>query len=87
MKVFFYKSLVVVFLFLISFHLSFNFLLRKIKTEITNNFSKDKIEIVKEQIRSELQNAIEKDNYINPSDAKLINLFLNKIKSDLNKNN
>lgn len=87
MKIFFYKSLVVVFLFLVSFHLTFNFLFKKIKTEIANNFSKDKIEIIKEQIRSELQNAIQKEDYIKPSDAKLINQFLIKIKSDLDKNN
>ncbi len=87
MKIFFYKSLVVVFLFLVSFHLTFSFLFKKIKTEIANNFSKDKIEIIKEQIRSELQNAIQKEDYIKPSDAKLINQFLIKIKSDLDKNN
>ena len=45
------------------------------------------IEIIKENIREEVQTAIQKDDYIKPEDAKLINQFLNKIRSDLEKIN
>ena len=83
MKLFFYKSLFVVFLFLISFHLSFGYLHKKIKAEIHNNFSKDNIEKIIEKLRAEIKIAVEKDVYIKPSDAELINDYLNKIKSKL----
>ena len=86
MKLFFYKSLIVVFLFLITFHLSFGYLHKKIKSEIYNNFSKENVEYIIDKIRLEIKNAIDNDVYIKPSDANLINQFLDKIKSDLNKN-
>jgi hypothetical protein len=41
---------------------------------------------LKEKVRDEMRNAIKKDDYISKEDAILINNFLNKIKSDLNKN-
>ena len=87
MKIFFYKSLIVVFLFLITFHFSFNYVYKKISTEILNTFSKDKIESIKNKIRSEIKTAISKDVYINPEDAKIINDLFNKIKLDLKQNN
>ena len=33
-----------------------------------------------------MQNAINKENYIKPEDALIINKFIEKIKNDLNKN-
>jgi len=87
MKIFFYKSLIVVFLFLITFHFSFNYVYKKISTEILNTFSKGKIESIKNKIRSEIKTAISKDVYINPEDAKIINDLFDKIKLDLKQNN
>ena len=48
--------------------------------------SKDSIEIIKEKIKNEMKVALTKEDYIKPEDAVLINNFLDKIKSDLNKN-
>ena len=39
----------------------------------------------KEKLRNELKNAVSKENYLTPEDAKLINDFLNKIKGELSK--
>ncbi len=85
MKLFFYKSMLIFFLFLIAFHLSFSYLFKKLKTELANNFSKEKVLILKSKIKDEMNSAINKDVYIKPDDAKLINDFINKIKTDLNK--
>ena len=87
MKIFFYKSIIIVFLFLITFHFSFNYAYKKIANTLNDTFSKDKIESVKNKLRSEAKVAINKDVYINSEDAELINKFLDKIKSDLKKNN
>ena len=86
MKLFFYKSLLVFFLFLIGFHLSYNYVVRSIKSEIGNLISKEKANFFKEKARKEMRSAIEKDVYLDPQDAQLIDKFLNKIKNDLEKN-
>ena len=55
-----------------------------------NKFSKieqTKNSEVKNKIRLEAQTAINKDVYINPDDAEIINKFLDKIKSDLKQSN
>ena len=86
MKIFFYKAALVFFLFIIAFHLSFGYAVKKIKTEIKNTISKNKVEEFKFKARKEMLSAVEKKNLINPDDARLINKFLNKVISDLEKN-
>ena len=86
MKFFLYKSLLIFFLFLAAFHFSFGFVAKNIKIEISNTFSKDQIEIIKAKLRVEMQDAVKKENYINPEDAKILNKFIEKVKSDLEKN-
>ena len=85
MKLFFYKSILVLFLFLVGFHYSFNYVLKIVKVNIEQNFSKENIEQIKNKIKEEMQVAINKDIFISKEDANLINKFLNKISSDLNK--
>ena len=57
--------------------------IRKIQREIDNFMSKENVEIIKDKIRDEIRNAINKENYLNKEDAKLINDFIDKIKTDL----
>ena len=85
MKLFFYKSILVLFLFLIGFHYSFNYVLKIVKVNIEQNFSRDNIEQVKNKIKEEMKVAINKDVFISEEDSNLINKFLDKISSDLNK--
>ena len=59
---------------------------QKISSLTNEKLSRDSIQILKNKIKDELKTAIEKENYIKPEDAKLLNKFLNKIKSDLEKN-
>ena len=86
MKLFFYKSILILFLFLLGFHYSFNYVIKFAKKNLENNFSKSQIESVKNKVREEMKDAINKDKFISDEDAKLINKFLEKISSDLNKN-
>ena len=74
------------FLFLVGFHLSYNYIVRNIKNEISTLISKEKINSIKEKLKDEMKTAIDKDVYLDPADAKLINKFLNKIKTDLKNN-
>tara|TARA_E500000178_G_C16940451_1_gene716108 strand:+ start:879 stop:1142 length:264 start_codon:yes stop_codon:yes gene_type:complete len=86
MKSFFYKSILVFFLFLAAFHFSFGYVVKKIKIELEYNLSKEKLEELKIKIKEEMRSAINKENYIKPEDAIIINKFLEKVRSDLEKN-
>ena len=86
MKLFFYKSILVFFLFLAAFHFSFGYVVKKVEKNIETNISKEKAEEFKSLIIDEMEKAIVKENYIKPKDALIINKFIDKIKSDLNKN-
>ena len=39
---------------------------------------------IKEKIREEIKDGLNKERYLNQEDARLLNDFLNKIKSELN---
>ena len=86
MKIFFNNAALGFFLFIIAFHLSFGDAVKKIKPEIKNTISKNKVEEFKFKARKEMLSAVEKKNLIDPDDARLINKFLNKVISDLEKN-
>tara|TARA_B100001057_G_scaffold402695_1_gene414696 strand:+ start:654 stop:911 length:258 start_codon:yes stop_codon:yes gene_type:complete len=85
MKLFFYKSILILFLFLVGFHYSFNYVVKTTKNKIENTLSKEKIELLEKKIKEEMQTAIDKSTFISKEDANLINKFLDKIKTDLNK--
>ncbi len=86
MKIFFYKSVLIFLLFLLGFHLTYNYVSKEIERKIKDNISKESVEIFKTKIREEMNNAINKESFLKSEDAILINKFLEKIKSDLQKN-
>ena len=83
MKIFVYKTLFVFACIFLIFHFTFGTKLRQIKGEIENYKSKENVENIKNKIRKELRNAVEKENYLSIDDAKLINEFINKLKQEL----
>ena len=64
MKIFFYKSILIFFLFLIGFHYSFNYVVKTTKRYIDNSLSKEKIEHIKTKIKDEMKVAVNKDKFI-----------------------
>ena len=84
MKIFFYKSILVFFLFLLGFHFSLNFAVKSVKREFENIISKEQAEILKLKIKNEMNKALAKNEIIKKEDAQLINKFINKIIADLN---
>ena len=56
---------------------------RQIQQDIDNFKSKENVEIIKDKIRDEIRNAINKERYLSQEDAQLINDFIDKIKADL----
>ncbi len=87
MKIFFYKTLLVSFVFFIVFKITIGSVISSFESKIHNLSSKENIEMIKEKIREEIKVAINKEKFINEEDAELINAFLKKIQTDLNNQN
>ena len=83
MKTFVYKTLFIFVCLFVLFQLTIGAKMRQLDYGIKEFKSKKNIESMKNKIREEMRSAISKENYLTPEDAKLINEFINKIKSDL----
>lgn len=87
MKLFIYKSIIVSFLVILIFKATIGGVIKNYEKKIYESFNKEKLEYVKDKIRGELNNALEKENYFSKEDAILINKFLTKIRDELSSNN
>jgi len=83
MKIFVYKTLFIFVVIFLLFQLTVGAKLNQLNKELTELKSKKNVEIIKDKLRKELRNAISKENYLSPDDAKLINEFINKLKKEL----
>jgi hypothetical protein len=83
MKIFVYKALFVFVCIFILFQLTIGIQIKQLKHELEELQSKENIENIKEELRGELRNAISKENYLSPDDAKLISEFISKLKKEL----
>ena len=87
MKIFVYKTLFVFVCIFILFQLTFGVKIKQLNNQLNQLKSQKNIYYLKNKLRNELKNAVKKENYLSPEDAKLINDFLNKIKKELSNNN
>ena len=83
MKIFFYKSLIIFILFILSFHFSVGLLKKEIKNEFYKFTSEESVQNLKNKIREEIKNSINKEKIISSDDAEILNIFINKLKKDL----
>ena len=86
MKIFFYKSIIISFLIVVVFKLTISSTIQSYEKKIYENFNKQNIELIKDKIRSEIESAIEKENYLKKNDVLLINKFFSKIRNELSNN-
>ena len=83
MKLFIYKSIITfVFIFFV-YQITIGAKVREIESKINNLTSEENINFFKDKIRQEIKSGLEKENYLGKEDAKLLNDFINKIKSEL----
>ena len=87
MKIFVYKTLFVFVCVFIIFQLTFGAKIKQLNTELEKIKSQENINYIKNKVRNELKNAISKEDYLDPEDAKLINNFINKLKKELANSN
>lgn len=85
MKLFFYKSVLVLVLFVIGVHFSFFLIKDNLKRDYDKLISKENVENIKNKIREELKDGVEKEVLINPEDAILLKKFFEKINKDIYK--
>lgn len=83
MKQFIYKSLIIFFLAVLLFKFTIGNVVRNYEKKIDTYFSEENLILIKQKAREEMQNAIDKDNYLKPEDAELINKFLKKLQSEV----
>ena len=84
MKLFVYKLLISLIAIYILFQLTVGLLMVEIKKTLFEISSSDNITSVKDKIREEIKNGIDKDQILNKSDAVLIKKFIDKIIKELN---
>ena len=85
MKIFIYKTLFAFVCFFLLFQLTIGLKIKQLNNELERLKSKENIEVIKNKLRDELNNAVNKENYLSADDAKLINEFINKLKNELSK--
>ena len=84
MKLFVYKLLISLIAIYILFQLTVGLLMVEIKKTLFEISSSDNIATVKDKIREEIKNGIDKDRILNKSDSVLIKKFIDKIIKELN---
>ena len=85
MKIFIYKTLFVSVCIFLLFQITIGIKIKQLNNELEKLQSKENIEVIKNKLRDELKNAVNKENYLSADDAKLINDFINKLKNELSK--
>ena len=83
MKLFIYKLLLIFFLAFVLFQLTIGNLIKNYEQKVDQYLSEQHLNYLKIKLREEIKNAVEKDNYINPEDAELINKFLMKLQKEI----
>ena len=87
MKIFIYKTLFVFVCVFLLFQFTVGSKIKQLNNEVEKFKSQKNINDLKNKLRDELRNAVNKENYLTPEDAKLINNFINKIKKELSNSN
>ena len=84
MKLFIYKTLIVVFLAYILFEFTIGQKIKKIDSKIENLNSKQERVKIANKLRNEIEKANQKENILSEKDRELLSKFINKIINELN---
>ena len=84
MKLFIYKTLIVVVFVFILYEFTIGSKIRKFESKIETFSSKQERQKIIDKIRKEIQRANKKENILSIEDRKLISKFINKIIKELN---
>ena len=83
MRGFIYKAIIITFIFIVGFEFTIGKRIDPIVENINAVNDEHARKMLINKLRKEMTSAINKENYLNPEDAKLINEFINKIQKEL----
>ena len=83
MKIFIYKTFIIFFFIFLLFKLTIGSVIKNYEKKVDQLFSTESIFKTKIKIKNEMKKAIQKENYLKPEDAVLIDKFLKKIKKEI----
>tara|TARA_Y100001958_G_C20680896_1_gene195750 strand:+ start:164 stop:427 length:264 start_codon:yes stop_codon:yes gene_type:complete len=84
MRLFIYKLLITLACVYILFQLTVGLLVTEVKKNLSDFSSAENISFIKNKIREEIKNGIEKDKILNESDSLLLKEFIEKISREIN---
>ena len=84
MKIFLYKLVITLFGVFLLYEFTIGHKLKHYERNLKILITKEYAETIKQKLRKEMKTAVNKENYLNPEDAKLIAEFLKKIQKELN---
>ncbi len=84
MRLFIYKLLITLAGVYILFQLTVGLLVKEVKKNLSDFSSAENISFIKNKIREEIKNGIEKDKILNESDSLLLKEFIEKISREIN---
>ena len=84
MRTYIYKTIIAVVALILVFEFTVGKTINKFDQKIETIFSKEGRKETVNSIKSEMQKAIDKENYLSNDERALINNFINKIKKELN---
>jgi len=87
MKLFIYKTLIVVFFAFVLFEFTLGQKIKKIENQILTFSSKQEREKIANKIREEINRANERDKILSSEDRDLLSTFINKIINELDLDN
>ena len=83
MKIFLYKFAIILVGVFLLFEFTIGTKLKYYERNLRNILSKQNVETIKEKAKDEMRDAINKDVYLDPKDAKLLSQFIKKIQKEL----
>ena len=86
MKIFLIKSIIIFIGLFVLFQITIGSVINKLEKEIENQISNQKIILMKDKIREEMEKGIQKERILNPDDAQLLGKFINKLLKEINQN-
>ena len=86
MKIFLYKLLITFTLIFVLYKVTIGYTIKQIEVKIDQIVAKDGLTFLKEKLREEIKDSLNKERYIKKEDAELLNAFIKKIRKDLNNN-
>jgi len=84
MKIFLYKLVISLFGIFLLYEFTIGYKIKYYERNLKILITKEYADTVKEKLKKEMKTAINKENYLNPDDARLIAVFLKKIQKELN---